>query len=240
MRKMLLLVPLILAASCVAHADPLPCYATTEFQLLSGASCTIGTLTFSNFTYLFTETGGTPINDPSQLIIIPCPRDDETCGSILPGESGFVFNIPGGWDAQSGQTLDVRIGFTVACYGPCVGASLGYFSSELKSPASGSALETLSGGCGSLSLAVQSPVVNPANSSCTLPDLTTITVSDDISLDGGPIGGGDIYGPAVVDIFALGNGFSYIPAPEPSSLLLLGSGFMFLGICVLHRIHLKQ
>jgi hypothetical protein len=81
-----------------------PCGVTTLATYdAPGFSCTIGNLTFSDFSY-----------SPSGSVLIP-----DTSVSVKPetigGESGFRFNAP--WFALPNTILDSFINFTVTCNG---------------------------------------------------------------------------------------------------------------------------
>src|SRR5579864_9118023 len=104
MKKTILLSTFVFGLGSSAWAGPCAS-ATLAVYDASGFTCTIGDLTFSNFSYV--PSGGVLIPD-SSVAVTP-----ESIG----GESGFQFNAP--WFAFPTTILDSFINFTATCNNGC-------------------------------------------------------------------------------------------------------------------------
>lgn len=238
MKRLLLVIPLLFACSTAAHASPCALGSLATYDT-AGFSCSYNGLTFSNFTYSETATGGAILEPASDVFTVPCPGgpyfEDHpgVCGIMGSGETGILF-LPSeitashGWTVSAGQTEDATISFTVTCISshPCAtGTSLPYGIAGtvgIGGGATASVLETLSNGC---ELSVSSG--SPNSPSCSFAGTTNLNVSVSFALQSGDSLCCEAYIPD------LPVGFSQ--TPEPSSLLLLGSGFMALGVFLRRR-----
>jgi hypothetical protein len=204
MKKTLLLMTFVLGASYSALAspcamDPLAVYDATGF------SCTIGDITFSDFQYTPTSTGGAVVPTDAGVEVTPT--------TTMGGDSGFEFAA--GWSAGPGSAIDSLIQYTATCNG-CdftdlsliiagAGATGNSFVNVAETtPTPAESLEAGVAGGGS-------PVLSD---SVTFGPVATLQLSKDVHVNGGSTGFGAQVS-EVTNLFSQGS-----TVPEPSSLIL--------------------
>jgi hypothetical protein len=99
-RRLLLLAILVLGGACLGWGGNCQSGSLASY-MAPGYSCTVGSLTYSNFSYTGTATNSTPINS-SQITVVP---------------SGDSLLLEGPWNAGVGQSLDSVITYTVSATG---------------------------------------------------------------------------------------------------------------------------
>lgn len=209
--KILVLVAAAMFLPSLAHAAACSTGALSTY-LTSGFSCTIDGLTFSNFTYSDSASGGAIALPASGVTVNPCPGGS-FCSQMPSGEVGFEFQ--GGWSVIAGETEDSAIGYTVS--GNIVDA-LNLFSGFGCTPTGGDVTvdetvsngQTLNVGC----------TTGTSSVTKTFAAASTLSVVKDIALTGGTSG--------TAQVSVVANGWS-TATPEPGTIALLGSGLMGLA-----------
>jgi len=215
-RKASLLAALVLGLSSLAEAGPVPAVAcsmdTLSTYLTPGFSCTIGTLSFSDFTYSSAAFGGATA----------VPAAGITVTHITGTEDGFQFEAP--WSVSSSQGEDSAIGYTVTATGSTISdvvlGMAGFAVAHGGDVAVGETLESPP-----LSLLVfANQTGTQASDSITGLTSTSLTVVKDIALAGND---------GVATLSIVDNEFSVKgvgrSTPEPSSILLFGAGLVGLA-----------
>jgi hypothetical protein len=202
MRKLILLVLVMFGLSSVGMAGA--CGVGTMASYL-GTSCTIGSLTFSNFSYSSASFGGATAVPAAGVTVTP----------ITGSEVGFEFEAP--WIVSSAQGLDSTIDYTVT--GPITDLILSMAGYGITDGGDVSVAETSATPPLSL-LVFDNSTGSLASDSVTGLSLTTLTVTKDIAV----LGNGGTAGLSIVN-----NEFSTGSVPEPASMLLLGSGLLALA-----------
>lgn len=206
MKKTLLLITFVLGLSYSAFAGACVT-ATLAVYDATGFSCTIGDLTFSDFSY-----------SSSGAILIP-----DTSVTVTPettaGETGFRFNAP--WFAPSdGSTLDSFINYTAACDTACSIDDWVLAIAGVSAPGDAivNVAETANELTSSLSVG-SSGGVNKLTDSGTFAPVGSLTVGKDILIYGGTGSTG-----LVAQVSSVTNLFSTTSTvPEPSlAIVCLG------------------
>ncbi len=218
MKKTLLMTALVgFGLSCSAWASACVSGDTlADYIGLPSTGCTIGDITFSNFSYV-----------PSGSVLIPA--SDVVVTPKMGAESGFQFNAP--WFALPGTTLDSFINFTAACDSSC---SLDDWVLTIAAPSLPPNDAFVSVGESSPQVGGPGLSVGASGGGATLSDAQTftpvgsVTVSKDLIVYGGtgPNGGITAHLSSLTDLFST-SGTTTPPVPEPS-LLLLCSGLVAL------------
>jgi len=224
MKRALWVAALIVGLSSLAEAGVVPAVASCSLGTMAtysatGFSCTIGSLTFSDFSYSSASFGGATA----------VPADGITVSPITSGsEIGFEFEAP--WSVSSDQGEDSAIGYTVtatagtisdlvlsmAGFGVRNGGNVSIGETSVTPPLSLLVFDNLSGA--------------QATDSVTGLNLLTITLIKDIALAGNN---------GVATLSIVDNTFSTSSVPEPTSILLFGAGLVGLA-GYLRRRHLSN
>ena len=228
MKKLLLLMGLLFANALTASAGPVaPCGSgtLTSFIALGATGCTVGGAQFSNFTVLSGQSFATPIS-PDAITV-----------NVIDGASGpslvFLLNVTAG----PGDLLEAIFGYQVT------GASLVGNALSMSGPTvtgdgaitavedkclNGTFASDVTGCSGTPATLIVFSVDGDSflSDQLTFPGVPLISVVTDITIDGGLSGTATLNG-SVTNEFTTGSGPQ--PVPEPTSLLLLGSGIYVLN-----------
>jgi len=216
MKKLSLLLCVLLGTSAIAMASACP--VSTYDNYLGGFSCTIDDKTFSNFSYPSSASGGAALIPPSGVAVVPVTTLHNP---------GFLFSS--GFGVISNQTQDEFFGFTVRVNsgGNAIDdITLLQLGSGFTGTGSASIAETVclgdtfADGClhGTIAslLTVDNSTLVKLSDHITFAPVRVIDVVKDLELFGGPSGSAFVSG--------VENQFSEVP--EPSTLLMLGTGIV--------------
>jgi len=213
MKRVLVQLALIAAATLTAHADPILCDAQTwQFYITNYAStgCLVGDKLFTNFAITGNVSAG---------IINVQPQNDSN------GEGLFISS--GGWFAFPGQTKNTTLSYTVSAPGPFISGAYEHMAANIPSGTGSITVdEHIKQGAvdipGSpLSLAFPAPTTQgPVAFSTTYTSLNVDTV---IAVHSNTPNG-------QATLSQITEQFQQIAAPEPVQSVLIGSGFLLLGL----------
>lgn len=216
MKKFLLPLLLLVAANCAFGAL---CTTYTDLnQLIGAGSCTVSSLTFSNFTY--TPGGNTPPSGAGQIGVAFTPA-----GAITQIDFNPAFSV------TSGQNSDVKIGYTVS--GGIAQIILGFSAESHTNGEVNSVTENYWVNCNSSTPGIScgpssgTLIISTSNTtfaSVNLPANKSVTVTKDILADATGVSG--ISG-EVGHISGVVNG---LVTPEPMTLGLMGFGLLAVGV----------
>jgi len=210
MKKTLLLISFVFGLGSSAWAIPIsPCASGTLADYdVSGFSCTIGDLTFSDFSYIPSASGGALAPDASGVSVTP----------ITTGEIGLEFNAA--WLVIDGQTIDAPITYDVTSTSADISDLTLEMVGTATAPGAASVAETASNG--------ENLGVTPSDfmQTKTFSPVDALTLRKDIGVSGGALGdGGSAHISYVYNLFS-----ETSTVPEPSMLLLCGGLLAFLPI----------
>jgi hypothetical protein len=199
----------------------------------------VGDKVFSNFTYIDSSTGGA-MAIPATGVMVDTLGPAGSGADILNTNIGLEFNSS--WLAQTGQTSDATIGFTVTVVN---GSNLQIedFGLAQISGVNGNALATVTEkGCGPAPCTPGALAVltfdNGTNTSQTVNDtiftpVSSVSVLKDIDVNGGSTSGSFAGISLVEDTFSQTNA-----VPEPTTMLLVGG--VLCGIAAIRRRSVKS
>ena len=204
MRKILLLIPLVIGVSSMAFGAACTSGTLATYDA-AGFSCTLGDLTFSNFSYV--PAGSTTPTD-AQVAVTPV-----TTG--FGDETGLLFTAA--WLAGTGQIEDSSITFTASTsnrggitdlFLQTVGGTTGDSIASVSEVSANPAL--------SLTTVFENGVAIPTDST-TFPPVGSLTVTKDIGLVGGSTQTSIAHISDVYNLFSQG---TTTTTPEPSLTIL--------------------
>jgi hypothetical protein len=219
MKKTLLLVTFIVGGSYSAWATSCVSGTLTTYEV-ANFSCTVGDLTYSDFSYLSAADGGAFAPSTDGVTVTPVT-------SGFGSDTGLVFTAI--WAVGTDQSEDSSITYSVESSNP------GGITDELLDTVGGAAGEGVAtvaetSATGPISLFTEfGPGTDIASDPATVfvPADTPLTVTKDIGVTGGTVAGGGAHLSDVYNLFSQG---STSTVPEPSLVLLCGGLLAFIPI----------
>src|SRR5579863_7017744 len=112
MKKLLLFVGILVATSSMGWAAACADGTLASYEGLGSTGCTIAGLTFANFGFSGSATGGAVSPTAAAVNVFACPGGGAFCSDLPPGEDGFVFQVAS--STTSNETVDAGITYTVS------------------------------------------------------------------------------------------------------------------------------
>jgi hypothetical protein len=208
-KRTVLLALFVLGCATFGLAGTACTSATMATYTTPGFSCSIGNLTFSNFTYSSSSFGGATAIPASGVGVTP----------VTGTELGFQFEAP--WIAGASEGTDSAIGYSVTATTGTISdmilSMMGYSQS-----ANGMVLvsESVNSPMESLEVYDESSGALPSDTITGLSTTSLTGILKDIGVTGGS---------GTAGLSEVSNLFSTSTSPEPASMLLLGSGLLGLA-----------
>jgi hypothetical protein len=229
-----------LAQAWATTAPPTSCDGVNLGSILATAaptfSCQVGDKVFSNFTYIDSSTGGV-IAVPATGVTVDTLGPAGSGADVLNGNIGLEFNSS--WTAQTNQTNDGTIGFTVTVVGSSNLEIEDFGLAQISGVSvTGSALATVTEkGCGPspctpgrlgvLTFDNGTPSTSQTVNDTIFTPVSSVSVLKDIVVNGGTTSG------SFAGISLVQDTFSQTGVPEPATMLLVGS--VLCGIAAIRR-----
>jgi len=206
MKKLLLFVGILVATSSMGWAAACTDGTLASYEGLGSTGCTIDGLTFANFGFSGSATGGALAPTATAVNVVACPEANPFCSDLPAGEEGFVFQVSS--STTSNETVDAGITYTVS----------GQIVDALALTAGGG-----TSGTGSIfvdetsnpSLVNLHVIGGSGTDTQTFAPVSNLTVTKDIAVSGGTDG--------TASLSFVANGWSTVPEPSTLAFLMVGS-----------------
>jgi len=217
MKKTLLLISFIVGSGFSAWANSCMTGTLASYEV-SGFSCTVGDLTFSNFSYLSASDGGALVPSDAGISVNPVT-------SGFGADTGLVFTAL--WGVGVNQSEDSSITYSVTTTNP---GGITDLLLDMVGGASGQGVATTaeSSATGPTSLFTEfGPGTDIPSDGTTIfvPAGSPLTLTKDIGVSGGTVAGGGAHISDVYNLFSEGS-----TVPEPSLLILCTGLLAFIPV----------